>query len=698
MLYKLTFFGCLILLMTGVGLLHAQVTATNIVLSRGQLWETINVAKIGPTFRDWGRLGFGMDYPGYDPDLIPEDIGGGNSHHLGGGFWIGARRPSTPDTVWAVEDWAMFAGSVGLSETDSRYLLKRHGWRWPNGENYWLQTDPLAGEEVVDTEWIFNPHYRFPFQPPRFLPVRVKRTVHTWSGSTKDENYIVIDYVITNVARDSNIFNSEEASPEVYRILQQDSTLADLYLTFTYAMAVNNRGWNVKFPQLGSGAQNNRFLYDNRRRLLYGWADDYIGASGNDKFDPYTYEAGGPPGKTEWLAPAYAGLKFLFISRNKLGRENLVGPIAWSVSEPRASFPFTGLSTPELWYAAMQDPSKAYQPILFPQGLGDSRWGQARMWSMMTLGPWDLAPGDSIRVVMAEVVGSVDYAKAVDARTTEQQIATGRDSLFANSDRAQFNFDHGYNVPDPPAAPPSFQLSRLTGAKIGNVLTWPDAAEAIPDRDYTGEESYDLAGYRLYRSGYLPFGPFVRLAEIRKGEAPYYDAATRAYTFADTTVNVGFRYYYAITSFDTGHDTWPPDTRAIFPETRSNRVPVLESSKYPNHTATPFVAAFAPVNATLSEILVVPNPFVTRSGFVTPGSQDVISFVNIPSPCTIRIYTVRGDLVKTIEHRENIGIAQWNQVTDFGQFAESGFYLFHLTSHAPETKGKTKIGKFAIVR
>jgi hypothetical protein len=87
-----------------------------------------------------------------------------------------------------------------------------------------------------------------------------------------------------------------------------------------------------------------------------------------------------------------------------------------------------------------------------------------------------------------------------------------------------------------------------------------------------------------------------------------------------------------------------------------------------------------------------------RSGFIAPGSKDVISFVNIPSPCTIRIYTIRGDLVKSIEHYENIGIAQWDQVTEYGQFAESGFYIYHITSHAPETKGRTKIGKFAIVR
>lgn len=127
-------------------------------------------------------------------------------------------------------------------------------------------------------------------------------------------------------------------------------------------------------------------------------------------------------------------------------------------------------------------------------------------------------------------------------------------------------------------------------------------------------------------------------------------------------------------------------------------MPPLESSKYPNHTVEPFAAAFAPQNETLNKILVVPNPFVIRSGYTTPGGRDLISFVNIPSPCTIRIYTVRGDLIKTIEHKVDTGIAQWDQITDYGQYAESGIYIFQVKSLAGPTRNQTFTGKFAIVR
>jgi hypothetical protein len=96
----------------------------------------------------------------------------------------------------------------------------------------------------------------------------------------------------------------------------------------------------------------------------------------------------------------------------------------------------------------------------------------------------------------------------------------------------------------------------------------------------------------------------------------------------------------------------------------------------------------------LNEVLVVPNPFVIGEGFSLPGERDNLRFVNLPNPCTIRIYTVRGDLVKTINVPDGAGaIISWDQVTDYGQFVESGIYIFHL-----EYSGGTKLGKFAIIR
>jgi hypothetical protein len=119
----------------------------------------------------------------------------------------------------------------------------------------------------------------------------------------------------------------------------------------------------------------------------------------------------------------------------------------------------------------------------------------------------------------------------------------------------------------------------------------------------------------------------------------------------------------------------------------------METSIFANRTATPFVATLPPTQ-TVNDVLVVPNPFIIGAGSSQPGAGDNIQFVNIPNPCTIRIYTVRGDLVKTIPVGSDVGsVVSWDQVTDFGQFVKSGVYVYHV-----ESAVGTKIGKLAIVR
>jgi hypothetical protein len=301
-----------------------------------------------------------------------------------------------------------------------------------------------------------------------------------------------------------------------------------------------------------------------------------------------------------------------------------------------------------------------------------------------------------MKVVTAEVIGGAAYADAVNPLTPKSKIGSdGTKALFANCDRAQFAYDHNYRVTHPPAAPTNFTL-RLYDEKEGivaDVIEWGKEAENIPDPDYVGDEKYDLVGYRIYRSNYLPIGPWERVADVKKGDPSAFNAATGKYKYVDTTVSIGSSYYYAMTAYDTGHAAWPVDRSFRFSETGSNRVPPMESSIFANRTTTTFRATI-PATKQLDKILVVPNPFVARSGLINPGDIDVISFVNIPSPSTIRIYTMRGDLVKTIEHNDGSGIAAWNQVTDYGQFAKSGIYIYRVET--PD--GNKSIGKFAIVR
>lgn len=662
-------------------LVVAQIESSSLILNRGKLWQTVGFGKVGPSFSNWTSRGIGLDWPGFDPSLISENIGGSASHLVSGGLYIGAKW--APDSILSVEEWSMYAGSIGES-AGSKYRVTKHQKIYSNGENFWLKTNPNVGEEVIESVWEYNTNYDDEFQIKRMMPVRVKRTTHQWSGSKEDENYIIHEYVIKNI--------STEIRANVPPTRFVADTLIDFYAVINYGLHSNSRSWSVMFPSLTQGARNTWFGYEAARRLLRAYADDYPETESTkenfglvNNFGPI--KGGKPTG--EYLAPAFAGIKLLHASKNKNGVTNQVVRNGWSVASNSIdlSGPFTNIGSLEAQYAVMKDIRLAANYI---SSITDSAMRRNRMWSLLQLGPWDLYPGDSIVITIAEIVNGVDYGIAIDpSNNPVNVINTGSRALFNSSaERSQFTYDNNFNHPDPPAAPEFAVDYNRESDDVAIVLKWGKEAELIPDPD---DGTLDLAGYVIYRSEYLPIGPWLAIDSIQKGDINFLSGNT--YRYVDSSVTIGQGYYYALTAFDTGKDSWPINPSAVFPGTNSNKVPPLESSIFANRTKMPFVATIPP-KQDLNDVLVVPNPFVIGSGYSQPGARDNIRFVNIPNPCTIRIYTVRGDIVKRIEVPEGAGaIVSWDQVTDFGQFIESGIYVFHI-----EYSGGYKLGKFAVVR
>ncbi|MBD3402384.1 hypothetical protein GF420_05770 [candidate division GN15 bacterium] len=97
----------------------------------------------------------------------------------------------------------------------------------------------------------------------------------------------------------------------------------------------------------------------------------------------------------------------------------------------------------------------------------------------------------------------------------------------------------------------------------------------------------------------------------------------------------------------------------------------------------------------LDDIRVVPDPyFVQYSAMVeTAEGQSVLEFQNVPDRCTIRIYTLAGDLVNTIEHTDGSGVARWNLLSSNRQQVASGIYIYHVESPYGD-----HMGRFAVVK
>ncbi|UCE06650.1 MAG: hypothetical protein JSW07_01005 [bacterium] len=107
----------------------------------------------------------------------------------------------------------------------------------------------------------------------------------------------------------------------------------------------------------------------------------------------------------------------------------------------------------------------------------------------------------------------------------------------------------------------------------------------------------------------------------------------------------------------------------------------------------------SPTETMLEEIKVVPNPYIVRNTWERSRDYARLQFINLPEKCTIRVYTLAGDHVRTIEHNEHIesdkpGWEWWDLLTHNNQKIAAGVYIFHVDSPGIGEY----VGKFAIVR
>ncbi|MEW6511799.1 MAG: fibronectin type III domain-containing protein [Bacteroidota bacterium] len=296
-------------------------------------------------------------------------------------------------------------------------------------------------------------------------------------------------------------------------------------------------------------------------------------------------------------------------------------------------------------------------------------------------GPYTLAPGDSVRIVIAEAVAGLSRQQAFaigatwlrnqppftlpgGATTTDRDVykdawvMTGVDSLLQTFRRARANFNGGYQLPLSPPAPGTFQVTS-GGDRIR--LTWSGVAWP------------NLVGYDIYRATGQPDTFYTKVASVDKSVTSY----------DDTTPQRSINYYYYIVSRDDG--------------TTNAGVP-LTSSKFLTMTNTPAFLRRPAQVATLDSIRVVPNPYHRAAALANmyfgSTAPDRIAFYGLPPVCTIKIYTERGDLVNTLEHNDGSGDQLWDQTTSSRQIIVSGLYI--AVFETPE--GAVAVRKFIVIR
>ncbi len=104
----------------------------------------------------------------------------------------------------------------------------------------------------------------------------------------------------------------------------------------------------------------------------------------------------------------------------------------------------------------------------------------------------------------------------------------------------------------------------------------------------------------------------------------------------------------------------------------------------------------------LDNIAVVPDPYIATASWEKPlyftsgRGERRVDFVHLPPECTIRIFTLDGKLVRTLDHLTPIedGHHSWDLTSKDGLDVAPGIYLFHVEAG---NLGE-KMGRFALIK
>jgi len=105
------------------------------------------------------------------------------------------------------------------------------------------------------------------------------------------------------------------------------------------------------------------------------------------------------------------------------------------------------------------------------------------------------------------------------------------------------------------------------------------------------------------------------------------------------------------------------------------------------------------IRENINRIRVVPNPYVASSlyepefGELRREPLRQIQFINLPPECTIYIFTVDADLIKTIYHNSTSGTAIWDLRSEGGREIAPGVYIYVVKAGDIEYKER-----FAVIK
>jgi len=502
----------------------------------------------------------------------------------------------------------------------------------------------------------------------------VKSKYYAWANSFHN------DYIIRVV----EIVNNGNTDDDEYLVEPDDEPkeLQNLFIDYyVNNLSPNNKGEGF-YSWDATGTWDNWHDYygdspGDSLRYMYAFDGDDPTVPGDDRGDPFPqqfaddgslnyknlYEAG------EFVSSMFAGYGVLYVAAT---------PQARAPNDPDQpyTYNFGDFTNASGWRQANRwdnifnagEPSFAHPDYsqTVPKNL-EACW--------MGFGPFNIPAWGKMTLVFAHAVNgpSIESARAVgqaylNGEITKEQknlfLASGRDSLATTLAKAQWNWDNYLSrlrsIPNAPQPPENLII---TSALRQIDLSWDPSASA------------DVVNYNIYRKTGNNLGEFEYVGNVEASEN----------SFSDSSVNLGASYYYSVTAANDGSTN---DDPTCFGQP-------LESSKFFNRSYHG-VTAFRPAEAELNEVLVVPNPYHLNQVSAWEGEVNKLMFTNLSEKCTIRIFTINGDLVKTLRKDNPSAYVYWSpMLTDDNLLIAPDIYIYHVKDDAT---GDTNIGKFVVVR
>jgi len=619
---------------------------------------------IGLAITNLGYVGNGFTKPTQPSGEYP--LHSNVEHIFMGGIWVGAQTTSgTVHVSVGAQDVSNLQAGDDAREFVNTVDLVRELSNLQNNNNF--SRDALATEHI---ECSFNDTDVVDIINHVPLGLKVVLRALSWNSPYADD-FVILDYRIINVS------GSELSN--VYVGYWNDTTIGNTQINNPYPGA-QGTGWNF-YDDVNGGWRPGDVIGDEKIWMMWERDDD-----GDDG-----------------MATSWVGTRLLGASP---------GPEAVSDPETGEEMPLVSYNS---WrFRDVPDRDDWY----VPEGEQEELPGK---YQLMSNGDFDVDEPGTQEPVFSGVsdwmgllsTGPFPYLAADDTLQVTFAVVCGADSLslLENSKVAQLAYDDGFTIPGGPPSPRIFaaydndtvHLTWAPGDSLGvdengdeYLLPSDDPGRSPEHHISRATAKNDFQGYRVFRfqgehfTG-NPYDEATLVAQFDKIDGVGFDTglppldADGMRRFTDDALLDGFPYWYSVVSFSA------PDLDAGMPEFQSG---------YNENAMLLYPGPGASDGSEGEGVGVFPNPyragsyFDDRLGETETGRK--IWFTNLPARCTIKVFNLAGDLVKTLHHDDPAqGMEPWDILSDAPRAIASGLYVYVVEDLAD---GDVQRGKLVIIK